>query len=64
VRAVLPGGVERLSWTTTGERCVDAWIGKAVIPEAALATLLLTDLPLTTEYILWCDDWGLVGKDC
>jgi hypothetical protein len=55
-RAALPGGVERFSWTAAGGNAVRAWVSTSGLAEHALTTLLLTDVPVNTDYILWCHD--------
>jgi hypothetical protein len=54
-RGTLPGGVERFSWTVKGGMLVHAWISDRVLCETRLTTTLLTDVPVTTEYVLWFD---------
>jgi hypothetical protein len=54
-RAVLPGGVERFYWTTEGGAPVRAWVTDRDISEARLTTALLTDVAVTTDYLIWFD---------
>jgi hypothetical protein len=60
--AALPGGLERFGWTAAGGLPVWLWHAPAGLGRTELAQRLVTDMPLTTEYVLrfegdaWVED--------
>ncbi len=55
-RALLPGGVERFSWTGPDGLTVRLWSSPTNLYKEPMARHLYHDVPLATEYAVWLDD--------